>query len=257
MGSIAGAGQASGKVHRAESGRLALGGWVVVLCLLGCSSTGKQARPTQPETTGGGELDQEALVDMEAEPTDAPAEEAATGDAPAVGDPGGSDPEQKASPPPAPPKPKPSEQLTSAEAYLLNDPSSELAERLTEKCRERLAPPEDPAKLAQCRAEARDKFLADAFVFRRDGEGRVSWVIYQRRRSELTEIFTQPVSFIDETDEAVTLRPAGGGRGTRPVFKGRPDVRVYFERTGVLVLADPDYGKLVYHAKIGLIGSRQ
>jgi hypothetical protein len=167
------------------------------------------------------------------------------------------DPEgQDLSPPPAPPTPPPlpSEALVAdGVAYLLDDPGSELRDKLAEQCEAKVTD-DDPARLAECRSKARDDFQADVFVFEKLPGGKIEWTIYQRAHSVLKEIYSAQVTLVDERQDGFRLR-LGNAQGARPVFKGHGDVPFAMPSKNELVLDDPTYGRLVYRAKFGLVGS--
>lgn len=168
------------------------------------------------------------------------------------GDPTGPDAVAAPDDPPAPP-PMPRDVLVSdGVAFLLDDPGSGLKDALTERCRQQ-ATQDDPAKLAACRAEARDEFAADVLVFKNQPDGAIRWIVYQRSGTVLKEVHSAEVELVGETATSFKLR-SRGGQGTRPLYAGRGDVPVQMPSRHELVIDDPKYGRLVYRAKFGLVG---
>jgi hypothetical protein len=158
------------------------------------------------------------------------------------------EPEAAATPPPMP-----SELLVAnGVAFLLDDPGSDLKERLTKKCEQRITE-DHPEKIAECRSKERNKFGADVFVFRKQPGGGLRWQIYQRTGSILKEVYSARIELVDERETAFEIKPLDGS-GNRHIFKGQHNVPVSMPSKHELVLEDPQYGKLIYRAKIGLVG---
>ena len=205
------------------------------------------ASSTAPSPAAGGD---EAASEQEAGVAPTNDEGPATEEPETAAEEETSEPEQPAAPPPPPPLP--SEVLVAnGLAFLLDDPSSELKERLAEKCRQRLND-DDPAKLAECRTEERDRFGADVFVFKREAGG-IRWIVYQRTRSVLKEVYRAQIKLVREEKDFFEIQPLVGS-GNRYVFTNRGRIPVSMPSKHELVLHDPVYGKLIYRAKIGLVG---
>lgn len=154
---------------------------------------------------------------------------------------------------PPPPPPLPSEVLTAPRvAFLLDEPGSELKEHLTARCAAKI-PEADLAERAACRQELRDEFTADVFVFRRAPGGGIRWQIYQRQGSTLREVHAANVQLMDETPSSFSLRTLSA-KGVRPIGQGQRELPLTMPTKNELVLADPEFGRLVYRAKFGLVG---
>ncbi len=141
--------------------------------------------------------------------------------------------------------------LTASEvAFILDYRNSDASDKAEEECSKTAG--EDQAKLAACKTKARDEFGADVMKFKKEG-AKWMWYVYRRKGSNLTEVFSAPVDFTDETERTVTVQVKGGD-GTRPLFKGSNKFVVTVPNDYSIELKDPKYGTLTYDAKIGMVG---
>ena len=154
----------------------------------------------------------------------------------------------------APPTPgrRPSEIITAPNvAYMFNYQSSAPKEAADKECSEK--EPDDPQARSECLKKARDAFVADVLVFKKEGKGFV-WVIYRRARADLFEVSKSPFAVGQEAGAKVVLNLKGGEQGKRPLFAGRKEVVLSVPSGSALEIEDPRFGHLVYEAKIGLVG---
>ena len=107
----------------------------------------------------------------------------------------------------------------------------------------------------ECMQKARAAFRADVLYFKKDAQGRFWLTVYERKGSALPELFKARVEFSDETASSVTLR-LKEEKGTRPIFAGAGKIVVSVPSDYGLELNDPKHGRLVYGAKVGLVGDR-
>ena len=103
--------------------------------------------------------------------------------------------------------------------------------------------------------KARDKFLPDVLRFKKDEQGRVSLVIYKRAGSSLREVYLSAIELTEEGTDSVHIKFIGREKGQRPLFKtGKNLVQVPNDYS--IELSDPQFGKLTYNAKIGLVSNQ-
>lgn len=159
----------------------------------------------------------------------------------------------------APPEPEkapgrpPSEILQAPRiAFMINYSSSAPSEAAEQKCAAEHG--EDLKAKADCKREERKEFLADVVLFKKEGNA-WWWYVYRRDRDTLFELSKSQVEFGEETDRTVQVKLAGKGSGQRPLFIGKREVTFTLPSESSLELDDPRYGKLVYEAKIGLVGN--
>ncbi len=113
---------------------------------------------------------------------------------------------------------------------------------------------EDNEKLQACLHWARDQFSADAIRFTTDEHGQLWWAIYKRRGDELSEAHSSPVEFVEVAAHRVVMDVKGPERGKRSLMTDRRRFTIAVPDEYTLELTDPRFGRLVYEAKIGLVG---
>jgi hypothetical protein len=132
--------------------------------------------------------------------------------------------------------------------FSFND--SDAKKEAEEKCEKSV---KDPKKKNECVAKARKKFdNADGYRFEKDGETWV-WHTVRKQGTKLVSIHKIVVE-IEEKDKTVILKPTGRDKGTKPW--GNPPRQVKFDVPNDYQITqdDPKQGKLVYEAKIGILG---
>ena len=166
-------------------------------------------------------------------------------------------------PPPAPKPPEPEaeekpsrpaiEILTGPDtAFLINYSGSEPLEAARKACTDKSSA--DDEAIAKCMAEARDSFKADVLRFKSDGK-HVSFVIYKRDGSRLDEVYSARVELSEESPSSVKVKFSGGDKGLRPLLKSKRELVIRVPNDYSFVWSDPDLGRLVYEAKVGLVGN--
>ncbi len=163
-------------------------------------------------------------------------------------------------PDPEPPTPSPpartvlpSERIGASNvAFMIDYPASAPVEAVRRACD---AESEDPKTRAGCRAKGREKFVADVLVFEKDKAGRRWWVIYRRQGKTLLEVSKTLIEFGEETDTTIEIVVKGKSTGERPLFTGKKTLVLTVPGDSTVTIQDPKFGKLIYNAKIGLVGS--
>jgi hypothetical protein len=112
----------------------------------------------------------------------------------------------------------------------------------------------DDEAIARCMADARVAFKADVLRFKKDGN-HWSCVVYKRDGSRLDEVYSARVELADDTPSSVKLKFTGGDKGVRPLLKNKRDAVVQVPNDYSLVITDPELGRLVYDAKVGLVAN--
>lgn len=169
-----------------------------------------------------------------------------------------------APPPPAPerksepeaeekPSRPPIEILTSPEtAFQINYSGSAPLEVARKACTAKAGA--DDEAIAKCMTEARAAFKPDVLRFKKDGS-HWSCVVYKRDGSRLDEVYSARVDLSEASPSSVKLKFSGAEKGTRPLLKIKREIVVKVPNDYSFVLEDPDLGRLVYEAKVGLVGS--
>jgi hypothetical protein len=143
--------------------------------------------------------------------------------------------------------------LTAPEVtFMFSFNQSEPKEKAEEKCA--ATAKDDPKKMALCMKKASSKFEADGIQFKKNdkgGEDDWLWITVRRKGNVLTTIHKIPVTFADDKPTSVTLKPTGKDTGTKPM---NPPSEVVIEVPNEfsIVLKDPEHGRMVYEAKIGI-----
>jgi hypothetical protein len=109
----------------------------------------------------------------------------------------------------------------------------------------------DPAAQAKCLSEARDAFKADVIRFRKDGS-HWSWTVYKRAGNRLDEMTSGRVTLTEVSPSSVTIKFVTG-RGMRPLLKNQREAVLTVPNDYSFEVDDPEWGKLAYEAKIGLV----
>jgi len=173
-------------------------------------------------------------------------------------------PAPEPTPPPAPAaetpptrSQKPIDMLTARDAaFLVDYANSDVKQRAKDACdRETKG---DPDKLGACLEKARDAFQADVIRFKRDQDNKRDWeksvklLIYKRNGSALREVAVGTVQLAEEGTDGVKVT-IGKLKGSRPLFRGQTNVVIRAPNEYSIEINDPDYGRLAYDAKIGIV----
>jgi hypothetical protein len=154
----------------------------------------------------------------------------------------------------APRRQSPIDVLTARDvAFLADYANSEARARAETECN--TDSKGDLAAKGECLEKARDKFKPDVLRFRKDPDGRLALVIYKRNGNTLRELCVSSIEFTDVTEDSVNLKFTGREKGARPLFRsGSRTVRVPNDYS--IEIDDPQFGKMSYSAKIGLVDSQ-
>lgn len=109
---------------------------------------------------------------------------------------------------------------------------------------------DDPKKNADCMAAARKKFKADVFQFKQDDDGSWVWLTMRKKGNTLQTLQKTQVEFTDVTEKSITIKPVGKNKSMKEVVLEVPN-------DSQIVVTDPKHGKLVYTAKIGIVGAQE
>ena len=133
-------------------------------------------------------------------------------------------------------------------AYMVNYPVSGAKDVADHKCAVKFPAPE--AKAA-CMEKERGKFTADVLVFEKSDEGQ--WLtIYKRNGNALAQMSKSKLGVGEDSTENLVVK-IESEKGWRPLFAGKKQFSVHFRDEYSVELEEPQYGRLVYDARIGLI----
>lgn len=151
-------------------------------------------------------------------------------------------------------KPKPKEILTAPDVvFMFSMNGSDLLKQAEERCDEKSGG--DAKKRAECLSKERDEVEAHGFQFLKEGD-RWYWLTVQRKRGKLTVLHKLPIEFVDQRRESIGVKPIGKDEGTLRGRGAPGETTIEIPNEYQIVVTDPKRGKMVYEAKLGLIGEQ-
>lgn len=133
-------------------------------------------------------------------------------------------------------------------AYMVNYPLSGAKETAERRCAVKFP---EPAAKAACMDKERDKFTADVLVFEKTDAG--TWLtIYKRSGNALAQLSKTRLGLGEDTPEKLALK-VQNDKGWRPLFAGKKAFEVRFRDEYSIQVNEPQYGALVYEARIGVL----
>ena len=100
--------------------------------------------------------------------------------------------------------------------------------------------------------KARNRVPVEVLHFFKDAEGWM-WVTYRRTGNKLTTRRGIPFELGEETTNTVTIMSTGKPFGLGPAGTPRKKIVITIPDDFSIVLTDPQRGRLVYDAKLGLL----
>jgi hypothetical protein len=134
-------------------------------------------------------------------------------------------------------------------AYVLNYSSSGAKEIAEHKCSAKFS---EAAATAVCMEKERKKFTADVVVFQKAEAGQPSFKIYRRTGNALAEMSSSKIALGEDTTDRLLMK-VQDDKGWRSLFAGRKQLEVRRHDEYSIEFDDPQFGVLVYEARIGLI----
>jgi len=112
----------------------------------------------------------------------------------------------------------------------------------------------DHEKQAACMANAQKKFGADGYHFEQDDAGKWWWETVKVKNGTIVYLHRVPIEFGKEAEETIEVKVTGkdeakGAKGSVP-----NEVTFSVPNAYQIVQTDPDEGKIVFEAKLGLLG---
>ena len=142
--------------------------------------------------------------------------------------------------------------LTSPDtAFLIDYSGSTPIEVARRTCTEKSG--DDAEARAKCLSDAREAFKADVIRFRKEGS-HWSWTVYKRAGSRLDEVTSGRVELSEASPRSVKLKFITD-KGLRPLLKNKREAVITVPNDYSFEIDDPDWGKLEYEAKIGLVAN--
>ena len=139
--------------------------------------------------------------------------------------------------------------------YVFSFASSEPHQVAEKKCKDKAQ--DDPKKMADCMTHAGKQMDSqDSYSFQEDGEGKLWWVTIQRKGGTLTTLHKIGFEVGDATADKVTIKPTGPDKGTKPLHPIPKELVVEVPSESEIAITDPKLGRLVYEAKLGILGKQ-
>jgi hypothetical protein len=135
--------------------------------------------------------------------------------------------------------------------FMFSFTASEPHQVAEKKCTEKSG--DDPKKKADCMSKASKSFENDGMAFTEDADGKFWWLTVRRKGSGLQTLHKVEVDFDGDSDSKVTVKTKGPDKGTKP--GGLPkELVIEVPSESEIAITDPKQGRLVYEAKLGLMG---
>lgn len=127
-----------------------------------------------------------------------------------------------------------------------SEPKQKAEERCTSQSKN------DPKKMAQCMTKERGKFPADGMQFKKNDKGDWTWMTLRRKGSTIQYLHKIAFDFGDEKETSIVLKLTGKDTGQSPMGKVPSQLTVEVPNEFQIAIQDPEHGRLVYEAKIGI-----
>lgn len=145
--------------------------------------------------------------------------------------------------------------LTAPDAvFMYSFNESDAKERAEKTCGEKSKG--DQAKQAACMTAAQKKFGADGYHFTQNDSGKWYWEVVQVKNGVVHNLHRVPIEFGKETETSIEVKVDGkdevkGAKGSLP-----SEVTFEVPNSYQIIQNDPDQGKIVFEAKLGLLGDQ-
>jgi len=138
--------------------------------------------------------------------------------------------------------------------YVFNFAGSQVGTSAKEQCESKN---ENPAQARDCVAKERGKIPVESVRFVKDGAGQYWWVTLNRYKGNLLK--WHKIQFVPGKQDAdtVSLSLTGKDKGIAPMAKVPAALNVELPNDYSIVIKDPEYGPMMYDAKIGLLEPEQ
>jgi hypothetical protein len=110
----------------------------------------------------------------------------------------------------------------------------------------------DNQKKADCMTKAGASVEADSMIFKKEVDGKWTWITARRAGSKVTVLHKFEIEFGEETPKGITIKPKGRDQGTKRMATPA-QVQIEVNESGITV-NDPKLGKMVYVGKLGQVG---
>ncbi|MEI9936452.1 MAG: hypothetical protein WDO69_04435 [Pseudomonadota bacterium] len=138
--------------------------------------------------------------------------------------------------------------------YVFNFTGSAVGTSAKEQCE---GSADNPADARECVARARGKIPVESVRFVKDGAGQYWWVTLNRYKGNLLK--WHKIQFLPGKQDAdrVSLTLTGKDQGIAPMPRVPLALNVELPNDYSIVIKDPEYGPMMYDAKIGVLAPEQ
>jgi len=139
--------------------------------------------------------------------------------------------------------------------YVFNFTGSAVGTSAKEQCESSSA--DNPAGARECVAKLRGKIPVESVRFVKDGAGQYWWVTLNRYKGNLLK--WHKIQFVPgkQDGDSVSLTLTGKDKGIAPMAHVPNALNVELPNDYSIVIKDPEYGPMMYDAKIGLLEPEQ
>lgn len=111
----------------------------------------------------------------------------------------------------------------------------------------------DMAAVRECMAAERAKVAVESIRFVKDSHGQYWWVTYNRYKGNLLKYHN--IQFLPGKEDAdsIALTLVGKDKGIAPMARVPASLRVELPNDYSIVVSDPEYGDMLFDAKIGIM----
>jgi hypothetical protein len=138
--------------------------------------------------------------------------------------------------------------------YVFNFTGSAVGTTVKEQCESHA---DNPVAVRECVAKERGKIPVESVRFVKDGQGQYWWVTLNRYKGNLLK--WHKIQFIPgkQDGDSVSLTLTGKDKGIAPMARVPNSLNVELPNDYSIVISDPEYGAMMYDAKIGLLDPEQ
>jgi hypothetical protein len=112
-----------------------------------------------------------------------------------------------------------------------------------------------PKAMAACMAKAHEQ-VDEGYRFEQDKEGTLWWLVVNRKGNTLVTLHRVRFEYGAETDTTIVIKPEGKDAGSKPWRKPPSEVKFDVPNEYRIIVHDPERGKLVYEAKVGIANAK-
>ncbi|MET0793283.1 MAG: hypothetical protein ABW061_17310 [Polyangiaceae bacterium] len=138
--------------------------------------------------------------------------------------------------------------------YVFNFASSAVGTAAKERCESEA---DSPPAARECVSKAREKIPVESVRFVKDGAGQYWWVTLNRYKGSLLK--WHKIQFVPgkQDNDSVSLNLTGKDKGIAPLARIPLALNVELPNDYSIIIKDPEYGPMMYDAKIGVLDPEQ